>query len=98
MAICITMEFSGAGQAQYDAALRDLDLDGNPPPGGRIHIAGPMEGGWKVVDVWDSQEQLDTFVQSRLGAILQKHGIPQPSVSVFPVHNTWQPSVAATAR
>lgn len=86
MAVMYIMEFSGVGQEQYDGTIRDLDLENRPADGGLIHVAGPVEGGWRVVDVWESQEHFDTFLRDRLGAALGKNGVPAPTLTVVPVH------------
>ncbi len=95
--IAVLMEFSGATQEQYDAVIRDLHLDGKTTKGGVFHVAGPKEGGWRIVDVWDSQEVLDTFMRDKLMATMQKHGVPEPQVTVWPVHNTMTPTGPAHA-
>ena len=54
------------------------------------HAGGPNpSGGWRVVEVWESQEAVDRFFQETLGQALQKANInirPQ----VFQVHNIMQ--------
>jgi heme-degrading monooxygenase HmoA len=48
--------------------------------------------GMYVVDVWESQEDFDAFVESRLqpafGAV---GGIPEPQDTTFDVHNSYTP-------
>lgn len=97
MAIAILMEFADVEPGKYDAVVADLNLGGKAAPGGIFHVAGPIEGGWRIVDVWDSQEVFDAFMRDRLAALLQKHGVPQPRVSVWPVHNTLTPTGPARA-
>jgi hypothetical protein len=66
MAIGLLMEFPGMGQEQYDAVLDELELGGLMPAGGISHIAGPTETGWRMVEVWESQEAFDLFFRDRL--------------------------------
>ena len=35
--------------------------DGNLPDGCQVHIAGPTETGWRVITVWDSDDQFQQF-------------------------------------
>lgn len=56
-------------------------------PGRLVHVAGPVEGGWRVLDVWQTQETFDTFLQEKLGAALHRHQVPEPKVTAFPVYN-----------
>jgi hypothetical protein len=88
MAIAFLLEWPGVTQAQYDAVIQELDLGGRVAPGGVFHVAGPMEGGWRVVDVWESQEVFDTFLREKLGQALQHAGVQPPQVQAWPVHNT----------
>lgn len=89
MAIAILLEWPGVTQQQYDAVVEDMHLGGKPYKGGIFHVAGPTDsGGWRIVDVWESQEAFDAFAQALLMPITQKHNVPPPNVSVWPVHNT----------
>jgi len=84
MAIATLAEVPGLTQEQYDAAAREVGL---PAPGQIFHLAGPMEGGWWVLEVWESQEAADTFFRERLGPALQNVGITDVQPKVFEVHN-----------
>jgi hypothetical protein len=86
MAIGLMVEVPGGTQAQYDAVIARMDLQNNPPEGCLVHMAGPGEGGWRVVDVWESQEHFDRFQSERLGAALQAENMPEPRVTSFPIH------------
>ena len=57
-------------------------------PGGRFHIAGPTDDGWRVVDAWESQEDFDRFFKEKLGAALEAEGMTEPKVSAWPIHKT----------
>jgi hypothetical protein len=76
-------------QAQYDQVRNEVAGD-TPPPGALYHVAGPTDNGWCVVEVWESQEALERFVEEKLQSALQRAGIStQPRV--FPVANIMQP-------
>jgi hypothetical protein len=68
-----------------------MDIETNPPDGLIVHAAGPVDGGWGVIDYWESRGQFDAFVQERLMPGLQgvgDEGFPSPpDVKEFPVHN-----------
>ncbi|MDX6647925.1 MAG: hypothetical protein QOK40_3652 [Miltoncostaeaceae bacterium] len=86
MAIGILVEIPGGTQANYDAVIARMDLQNNPPEGCLVHMAGPTEGGWRVVDVWESQDHFDRFVSERLAAALQAENTPESSMTPFPLH------------
>lgn len=89
MAIGIIFEAAGVTQAQYEQA-RDQAAPGNqPPPGMLYHAAGPIEGGFCVVEVWESQEAAQRFLDEKLGQALQAANI-QPQAKFFQVINTMQ--------
>ena len=88
MAIGILFEIPGVGQKQYDKVMEKLQLGGKPAAGGVYHVAGPMEGGWRVVDVWESKEAFETFFNAKLKKALQEAGMPALQPKFFPVHNT----------
>lgn len=69
----------------YDAAMADMGLTDHLPPGARFHSAGAWEGGWRAVDIWDSDEAFDDFVRTTLGPALGRHAIGQPTIERIPV-------------
>jgi hypothetical protein len=92
----LVFDFPGVTNRQYDELCRALN-DGQPlialtdfhRAGYKIvcHVAGPTpDGGWRVVDVWESEEALGHFRQ-RLMPLLEQVGIPAVAPQVFPVHN-----------
>jgi hypothetical protein len=91
MALAFLLEWSGVTQDKYDAVVEDLGLHGKVMDGQLYHAAGPIEGGWRIVDVWESPERFETFLNTRLAPTLQRHGIGAPQVSPWPVHNTLTP-------
>ena len=62
MAIGIVHEIPGGTQDDYDKIAKALGQDSFdslsdwPVEGILCHIAGPYDGGWRVVDVWESEE------------------------------------------
>lgn len=73
-------------QEQYDAVMRRLEAAGAAAPRGRrYHVAGPAGGAWRVVDVWDTPAEFETFAHTLL-PIMQEVGIPPVQPDVFPVH------------
>ena len=78
-------EFPGVTQEQYEAVMRDLtQAQGKPAPGNYFHAAGPMEGGWWALDVWESPERLQQYLEEELGAAIQRHDLPLCNPACFP--------------
>ncbi|PZR81837.1 MAG: hypothetical protein DLM65_05245 [Candidatus Aeolococcus gillhamiae] len=67
MAVAFLFEAEGADGSQYDEVMRGIgraELDSDTPEGIISHIAGPTATGWRVVDVWESEEQAGRFYGS----------------------------------
>jgi hypothetical protein len=67
MAIGVVFEFRGATHKQYEHTVKKA-LKGQrnkvadwPVKGCLAHIPGPMPGGWRVVDVWQSKAAFNRF-------------------------------------
>jgi len=88
MAIGIVIEIPGGTQEQYDKVMEKMRLDINPAEGGICHVAGPTDRGWRVVDVWESEEAFQKFFDTKLGKALKEAGVPPLQPSFFPVHNS----------
>ena len=77
--------------AMYDAVTEKVMPDGVLPEGCQVHIAGPVDAGWRVLTVWDSAEQFDRFREQKLlPAIAEVTGGEAPQAvqpEVNEVHN-----------
>jgi hypothetical protein len=88
MAIAFLFELPGVTQSQYDAIIARLKKEGaSAPPGRSYHVAGPTAQGWRVVDVWETQQAFDRFFQGHLQAAIQEQKITAPQISTWTVHN-----------
>ncbi len=85
MAVLVTSVVPGGTAEQDDAMTQALDLDANPPPGARVRMAGPSESGWRIVSLWDSQEQFEAFRNERLLPALESAGRPAPTFEIWPL-------------
>ncbi len=83
MAIGVFLEFAGVTWEQYEQLVQELALSG-PPRGVLIHVCGPTsDGGWRMVDVWESREAFERFADELLIPGAQALGFPQPSKREF---------------
>ncbi len=91
MAVGLRLKFEGGEQSQYDAVHSHMNIDGDPPKGLIFHSAGPIDGGWGVIDFWESREAFDRFTESRLGPAIGELGDRTfqgpPDIKEFPVHH-----------
>jgi hypothetical protein len=91
-AVCLMMQFATMDRAKYDDVMKALDWQNTGSPKGLIsHMAGPMQQGWGVVDVWESQADFDRFLEMGLRRAFEQAGarMPQMQMTVFEVHNRY---------
>jgi hypothetical protein len=92
VAVPVVLVFEGITQEQYEESVRRLTGGKSrmespadwPVEGLLAHIPGPGERGFRVVDVWESQEALDSFAE-KLMPILQDIGV-QGRPEIYPAH------------
>jgi len=91
MAVAVIIEFPGArSRAKYEKSVQ-LILKGRknkladwPVKGVLAHIAGPMPGGWRVIDVWQSRAAFNRFGKE-LKPVLKKIGMQGATPKIFPL-------------
>jgi hypothetical protein len=83
--VLVVFEVPG-GSAALDETLREAwSLTGSPPPGNRLRLSGPMDDGWRVLSLWDSEEQFQTFLRDRLHFALEAADGLQPRGTVWEI-------------
>ncbi len=95
MAVGLMITFHGGTEDQYRAVHSHMRVDQNPPEGMIFHSAGPIDGGWRVIDFWESRAAFDRFLESGFGPAAQELGdrtfTRPPDIDEFPVHNITKP-------
>ena len=85
MTIAVMFEAEGMTADQYNAIRDEV---ASFAYGRMYHVAGPTpEGNWRVVDVWESPQALDTFVKEKLMPIFQRGGIQMPKPLMWEVYD-----------
>jgi len=85
--VAIVVDNPQGSQEVYDRIREHLGLDG--PAGRMVHIAGPIpNGGWRVLELFDSEDAAKQFAKERLMPAFQAIGAPAPPPpQIWPVHN-----------
>jgi hypothetical protein len=81
-------------QEQFDGAQDHINPDRSSPPGMLFHSSGPIEGGWGVIDFWESRADFDAFLESRIQPGIAASGVQMqgpPDIKEFPVHEIIHP-------
>jgi hypothetical protein len=91
MTVGIRIKLAGVTQEVFDKVNAHIDPAANPPAGLLFHSSGPIEGGWGVIDFWESRAAFDAF-SSRIPAALAAAGVEMqgpPDIKQFEVHETF---------
>jgi len=97
------MTYAFTQDVPIDRAFYQRITDGlgdEPPPGLIAHLAVErQEGGLRYIDVWDSEEDFERFVEERLHPVV--HGLlaevfgdhlpPEPGLTPLSVVHAWCP-------
>jgi hypothetical protein len=65
MALAMVAEIPALSREQYERVVTKVNKGGSPT-GALFHAGGPIEGGYRVVEVWESREAADAFYSSAL--------------------------------
>ena len=100
MATGMLIEFNDMDEKRYERVNELLGLYQNPPKGLLLHSAGPIPGGWRVFDMWESKEAFQQFFNERLQNVLRQAGATAPPTrqEFFPIHNAYAPQPNVLAR
>jgi hypothetical protein len=86
MPVALLVDNPEGSQEIYDKVQEQLGLEDTPAGG---IIAGPSpNGGWRVIEVWESEEAAQRFFKERLEPAFEAVGFTgQPQRQFWPVHN-----------
>jgi hypothetical protein len=88
MAVVVVNEVEGGTQEFYEQVNSKV-MGGELPAGAQVHIAGPIDKGWRVITVWDSKEDFQRFRDEKLIPALRESGGEEriaPSIGTDPVY------------
>ena len=87
MAVGLLFDGVGMSQDQYYQVFNEVTNNGTEQaPGILAHHAGPTEGGFCVIETWESPEALQDFYEHKLRAALEAAGI-QGQPRIFEIVN-----------
>ena len=96
MAIAMLADIPGLTQEQYESVVKAVNQTGTPA-GALVHAGGPVEGGYRVIEVWQSREAADAFYTSDRYQAATATVTSQPTiVMTWPIEGLdtgtgWQP-------
>jgi hypothetical protein len=87
MPVVAIAQVPGGTAEQGEAIVRRLRLADDPPAGPLASKAGPVEGGWRIVTIWESREAFETFSRERLAPARRQAGPHMPPFAIAPLHS-----------
>jgi hypothetical protein len=88
VAVGIRIKLPGVTQEEFDNSHDHVNPDRTPPKGLLFHASGPIDGGWGIIDFWESRADFDAFQpqieQGMASAGMELQG--PPDIKEFPVH------------
>jgi len=84
MPIMITSDLAGATQDDYEHLAAALLPVLKAADGFIAHAAGPMEGGYQVSELWESEEAHRAWFEAHVIPCLPA-GAPRPTVTIRPI-------------
>jgi hypothetical protein len=80
MAVQVTSEVTGVTPDIYEHMLGLLIESLKKTPGFRFHAAHPTEGGWRIIEFWDTKDQANQFFAKNVAPNLLPGIRPKRSV------------------
>lgn len=93
MSIVLTQEMPGATRELVEEVTAELHLDEGLPTGLIAHTAMEVDGGIRIIDIWETADDFARFEQTKLGPammiVAQRNGLdlealPAPTQSIAP--------------
>ena len=83
--------------ASWEQYTRYADALSEPPPGLIVHAAGPTDEGFRIIDIWESEEAWEQFRAERLPVQAADPALPPPHFRALrPAHVIYGASSPAT--
>jgi hypothetical protein len=79
MAVLMTAHIPGGTQEMVDGMRPILDLI-RSARGFVVHANGPVQGGWRVTEVWDSQSDFEAWFEGNVKPAFPEGG-PIPEIT-----------------
>jgi hypothetical protein len=92
--VVMTMNVTGITHREFRSIIDEMGVELRPEPGIYQHISHPTETGYRIIEVWDSQEGFERFLENRMKPAIIKLNIDRETTIVFqPLHNFFGPRI-----
>ena len=92
MLFVTTLDVTGLTPAEYRAVLDQMGVESKPAAGIFLHLTTPTDAGYRIVEIWDSKEGFEEFLETRLGPASKAIDLNRKTeISITPLHNFFAP-------
>ena len=92
MTMVTTIDVYDMPNSEYRAVLDRMNVEQQPEPGIYQHITAQTDFGYRIIEIWDSEEGFQEFAQRRMLPALKDLGIDRKTeITVKPLHNLFAP-------
>lgn len=86
MTVLMTSDMPGTDQDGYEQLAAALVPTLQASPGFIAHAAGPVDGGYRVTELWESEEAHRAWFATHVRPTMPE-GAPAPSITYRPITN-----------
>lgn len=87
-----TIDVEGITPEEYRAVLDKMGVETHPDAHIYLHISAPIEGGFRIIEIWDNKEAFEEFLKNRLTPANESLGIERSAnITIKPLHNFFAP-------
>ncbi|MER6251920.1 MULTISPECIES: hypothetical protein [unclassified Streptomyces] len=88
MAVVMTFSWPEITPDVYDAVRQKVRWEEDTPDGCVLHAAWFVDGGLNVMDIWESQDHFNRFIEARIAPVLKGElGVQSdPEPKFYPLH------------
>lgn len=98
MTVMTTIDVHGMTADEYARVMNRLGVEQHPAAGIYLHMTAETDFGFQVIEIWDSAEGFNAFLQERLAVAGEAEKITREmQVKVEPLHNFFAPRLAELA-
>ena len=92
MTFVTTLDITGLTPEGYRAVLDKMGVETQPATGIFLHLTTATDFGYRIVEIWDTKEGFEEFLENRLAPASEALGIESKTVILItPLHNFFAP-------
>lgn len=92
MTYVTTIDVTGLTHEEYRAVLDKMGVEKRPAAGIYLHLTAPTDFGYRIIEIWDSKEGFQEFLEKRLAPANKELGIAREAkITIEPLYNFFGP-------